>query len=180
VFRRRILAATKLVASGAIPVAFEDHPLENGDISARLETEADERGDSRPLWSRSVKQPRLDPARGSRTAARRKPRIEINFRESVRRTRPPARPRLSVLFAESLSLREIQSRARPRAPPRPLLFPPHSPESSPSPHARVCALLYARASHDRTRDRGGWPARPRCTRAIDPRFCAVCQLVTGR
>jgi hypothetical protein len=101
-----------------------------------------QRGDSELLWSRSVKQPRLDPAHGSRTAARRKPGIEINFRESVRRTRrPPARPRLSVLFAESLSLREIQSRARPRAPPRPPpTLPPYPRVFSFDSRARACAI----------------------------------------
>jgi len=110
-----------------------------------------QRGDSELLWSRSVKQPRLDPAHGSRTAARRKPGIEINFRESVRRTRrPPARPRLSVLFAESLSLREIQSRARPRAPPRPPpTLPPYPRVFSFDSRARACARVPR--SHTRSR-----------------------------
>jgi len=38
VFRHANSRATKLDASGAVPVAFGDHPLENGDISARLQT----------------------------------------------------------------------------------------------------------------------------------------------
>lgn len=48
-----------------------------------------------------------------KTRRDRKPRIEINFRESIRGSRARC---LSVLFAESLSLREIQSRARAHAP----------------------------------------------------------------
>lgn len=68
------------------------------------------------LWFRSVKH--LQDWIPHDVASRRKPRIEINFRASpfgeLVRTRSPSR--LSILFAESLSLREIQSRARARAP----------------------------------------------------------------